>query len=62
MAAGRAGRGAAAAAGQGAGGGDPGGAEQAPALHVLHPQIRPGGAAAGEERSLTGFLSGKKTS
>lgn len=46
---GRAGRRSAAAAGQGAGGGHPGGAEQTPAVHVLHTQIRPGGAAAGEE-------------
>ena len=49
MVEGRACRGSAAAAGQGAGGGHPGGAEQTPAVHVLHTQIRPGGAAAGEE-------------
>lgn len=46
---GRAGRCSAAAAGQGAGGGHPGGAEQTPAVHVLHTQIRPGGATAGED-------------
>lgn len=48
MAAGRAGQSPAAAAGQRAGGGHVGGAQQAPAVHVLHTQIRPGGAAAGE--------------
>lgn len=51
MVEGRAGRCSAAAAGQGAGGGDAGGAEQTPAVHVLHTQIRPGGAAAGEDTS-----------
>ncbi len=49
MVEGRAGRCSAAAAGQGAGGGHAGGAEQTPAVHVVHTQIRPGGAAAGEE-------------
>lgn len=48
VAAGRAGQSPAAAAGQRAGGGHVGGAQQAPAVHVLHTQIRPGGAAAGE--------------
>lgn len=45
----RAGQRSAAAAGHGAGGGDPGGAEQTPAVHVLHTQIRPGRASSGEE-------------
>ena len=53
MVEGRAGRCSAAAAGQGAGGGDAGGAEQTPAVHVLHTQIRPGGAAAGEDTTNT---------
>lgn len=51
MAEGRASRCSAAAAGPRAGGGHPRGTEQTPAVHVLHTQIRPGGAAAGEESS-----------
>lgn len=48
MAEGRAGQSSAEAAGQRAGSGGAGGAQQTPAVHVLHTQIRPGGAAAGE--------------
>lgn len=52
---GRAGWCSAATAGQGAGGGHPGGTEQTPAVHVLHTQIRHGGAAAGEQ--TTNFIT-----
>lgn len=48
VAEGRAGQSSAEAAGQRAGSGGAGGAQQTPAVHVLHTQIRPGGAAAGE--------------
>lgn len=40
----------AAASGHGAGGGHPRGAEQTPAVHVLHTQVWPGWAASGEDR------------
>lgn len=49
MVKGRAGWCSAATAGQRAGGGHAGRTEQTPAVHVLHTQIRLGGAAAGEE-------------
>lgn len=49
----RAGWSSAATAGQGAGGRHTGGTEQAPAVHVLHTQIRLGGATAGEKTSCT---------
>lgn len=49
----RAGWSSAATAGQGAGGRHTGGTEQAPAVHVLHTQIRLGGATVGEKTSCT---------